>query len=103
MKKPQAHLQTDIKMFVKFQKDQSKTVRGVVLTRKRGRNGYLKCSKGNNSKSGQARVMVLEFCTLSHSALHLCEVSWIYLKRFSSYRAYMKAWQTDRQADRQMD
>ena len=34
MKKPHAHLQTDIKMYVKFQKDRFKTVRGVALTRK---------------------------------------------------------------------
>ena len=34
MKKPHAHLQTYIKMCVKFQKDQPKTARGVALTRK---------------------------------------------------------------------
>ena len=34
MEKPHAHLQTDIKMCVKFQKDRPKTVRGVALTRK---------------------------------------------------------------------
>ena len=34
MKKPHAHLQTDIKMSVKFQKDRAKIVRGVALTRK---------------------------------------------------------------------
>ena len=44
-------------------------------TRVHGRNGYVQCSKGNNSKSGQTRVMVHVFCKSSHSALHLCEVS----------------------------
>ena len=34
MKKPHAHLQTNIKMCVKIQKDQPKTVWGVALTRK---------------------------------------------------------------------
>ena len=33
MKKPHAHLQSYIKTFVKFQKDQPKTVREVALTR----------------------------------------------------------------------
>ena len=42
MKKSHAHFQTDIKMCVKFQKDWPKTVRDVALTRKHGRNGYLK-------------------------------------------------------------
>ena len=35
-----------------------------------GRNGYLQCSKGNNSKSRQTRIMVYVFCMLSHSVLH---------------------------------
>ena len=33
MKKTHAHLQTDIKTCVKFQKDQPETVKGVALTR----------------------------------------------------------------------
>ena len=47
-----------------------------------GRNGffqYLWCSNGNNSKSRLTRVMVLMFCTSSHGALHLWEISWKYL------------------------
>ena len=39
-----------------------------------GGNDYVQCSKGNNSKSGQIRVMVHVFCTLFHGALYLCEV-----------------------------
>ena len=35
----------------------------------------VQCSKGNNSKSRQTRVMVHKFCTPCHSALHLCDVS----------------------------
>ena len=40
-----------------------------------GRNGYVQCSKGNNSVSRQIRVIAHVFCTLSHSGLHWCEVS----------------------------
>ena len=39
------------------------------------RNCYGQCLKGNNSKSRQTRVMAHVFCTSSHIALHLCEVS----------------------------
>ena len=38
-------------------------------------NGYVQCSKGNNSKSKPTRVMVHVFCMSSDGALHLCEVS----------------------------
>ena len=41
-------------------------------TRVHGRNGYVQCSKGNNSKSRQTRVRGYVFCMLSHCALHLC-------------------------------
>ena len=68
MKKPHAHLQTDIKMCEKFQKDQPKTVRGVELTRKQCRNGYQNVQMEIPPKVGK-----LMFCMSSHSALHLCE------------------------------
>ena len=42
-------------------------------TREHGINGYVQCSKGNNSKSGQTRVTAYVFCTSVHSALHLYE------------------------------
>ena len=42
-------------------------------TRVHDRNGYVRCSKCNNSKSRQTRVHVL--CTSPHGALHWCEVS----------------------------
>ena len=38
----------------------------------------IQCSKGNNSKSRQTRVMVHVFCKSSPSVLHLCEVLWKY-------------------------
>ena len=60
-------------------------------------------SKGHNSKNKQSTVWVLALCTSSHVALHLCKVSWKYLKRFLSYRADTILWQTDRQMDRQTD
>ena len=34
----------------------------------------VQCSKGNNSKIRQTRVMVHMFCMSSHGALYLCEV-----------------------------
>ena len=50
---------------------------GYQLTeraRVHGRNGYVQCSKGNNSKSRQTSATVHVFCTTSDSALHLYEV-----------------------------
>ena len=61
-------------------------------TKIHGRNGYIQCSKGNNSKSRQTRLMVHEFCTSSHEALNLCEVSSKYLKPFPTYRADTNTW-----------
>ena len=61
-------------------------------TRIHGRNGYVQCSKGNNSKSRQTRVMVHVFCISSHNALHLCEVFCKYLERFSTYKADRSTW-----------
>ena len=46
------------------------------------RNHFVQSSKGHNSKSGLTGVSVLVFYTLSHSALHLYEVSLKYLERF---------------------
>ena len=54
----------------------------IERTRVHGRNGYVQSSKGNNSKSRQTRVTVHVCCTLTHSSLHLCEVSWKYLKQY---------------------
>ena len=42
--------------------------------------------KGDNSKSGYFRVMILVFCTSYHGDIHLHKVSRKYLKQFSSYR-----------------
>ena len=53
---------------------------------------YCWCSTGCDSKGMLTRVMVLVFCMSSHGALHLCEISWKYLKRFSTYRADMGTW-----------
>ena len=54
------------------------------------RNGsfqYLLCSKGCNSKSRITKVTFFVFCTLSHGALYLCEVSRKYLGWYQSYGA----------------
>ena len=48
--------------------------------------------KRNNSKNRQTRVTVHVFCTSSHDALYLCEISWKYLVRFSTYKADMSTW-----------
>ena len=50
-------------------------IRVMERTRVYGKLGYVQCSKDNNSKSRQTRVMVHVVCTLSDGALHLCEVS----------------------------
>ena len=52
-------------------------------------------SKGHNSKNMQSTVTALALCMSSHVALHLCKVSWKYLKQFLSYRADRILWQTD--------
>ena len=60
---------------VKFCKNITNCIRVKEQTRVHVRNGYVQCSKGNNSISRQTRVMVHVFFTLSHSALHYYEVS----------------------------
>ena len=66
-----------------------------------GRNGYVQCSKGNNSKSKQTRVTVHVFRTSSRSVLHLCEVSWKYLVQYQSYGTDTNDGSTDGQTDTQ--
>ena len=48
---------------------------------------HLKPSRGNNSESTKARVVDFVCDTLSWPVLRNCEVSWLYTKRYSSYRA----------------
>ena len=64
---------------------------------------HCQISKENNSKTVWTRVTVYTcmLCTLSDNDLYFYGVSWKYLERFSSHRANMIAWQTDRQTDRQ--
>ena len=52
---------------------------------------HLKPSRGNNSKSTEARIVILVRDTSSWPVLHICEVSWKYSKRYSSYRADTKS------------
>ena len=59
---------------VKFHENISNGFQVTDWTREYGENGYIQYSKGNNSKSRKPRVMVHLFCTLSHDALHLCEL-----------------------------
>ena len=65
---------------MKFHEDTLNGFKVTERTRFCLRNCYLQSSKGHNSKSINIRVMVLAFCTYSHVALHLCKVSWKYLK-----------------------
>ena len=46
-----------------------------------------KISKGNNSAKNVGGVTVVNLCTSSDHALHLCQVSWNYLERYQSYGA----------------
>ena len=60
---------------VMFRQDIWNSFQVTEQTQVQSRNGYfqyLRCSKGHNSKSRFTSVMVFVFCTLSHSALHLC-------------------------------
>ena len=75
---------TVIYICVKFLKNITNSIRVMEWTGVHGRNGYVQCSKGNNSKCRLTRVMVHVFCTLSHGVLHWCEVSRKYLKRYQS-------------------
>ena len=59
---------------VKFRENISNGFQLTEWARVHGKNGYVQCSKGNNSKSRQTRVTVHMFCTSSHSGLYLCEV-----------------------------
>ena len=54
---------------LKFRENITNGIRVMERTRVHGRNGYVQCPKGNNSKSRQTRVMIHVFCTLSGSAL----------------------------------
>ena len=67
-----------------------------------GRNGYVQCSKGNNSKSRQTRVTVHMLCLSSHSDLHLCEVMWKYLRQYLSYVADTNDGRADGRTDGRM-
>ena len=63
---------------------------------------HMKQSRGNNSESMKARVVILVRNTLSWPVLHRCEVSWLYSKRYSSYRVHTKLhpkWSTRNNSD----
>ena len=65
-----AHCLIVLYICVKFHENISNCFQLTDRTRVHGRNGYVQCSKGNNSKSRKTRVTVY----VSNSALHLCEV-----------------------------
>ena len=80
-----AHRLTVLYICMKFPENIWNSFQLTEQTQVHGRNGYVQCSKGNNSKSRQTRVTVHVFCTLSHGVLHLCEVWWKYLWWYQSY------------------
>ena len=90
-------------IIVKFHNNILNGFQLTVQIRVHGRNSYVQCSKGNNSRSRQTRVMVHMFCMWSYSALYLCEVSRKYLLWYQSYRADTNDGSTDRPMDWQMD
>ena len=65
---------------VKFHENISNDFQLTEQTKVHGRKGYVQ--RAITSKSRQIRVTTYEFCTSSHGALNLCEVSSQYLKRF---------------------
>ena len=69
----------------KFHENISNVFQLTELTQVHGRNGYVQCSEGNNSRSRQTRVKVRKFCTSFSGALNLCEVLSKYLKRFPTH------------------
>ena len=78
-----AHRLMVIYICLRFQ-EISNSFKVIEWTQTYYRNNYFQSLKGNNSKSRWDRVMVPLFCTLSHDALHLCDVSSKYLERFST-------------------
>ena len=55
---------------VKFRENITNGIRVIERTGVHGRNGYVQCSKVDNSRSRQTRVMIHVFCTSSHGGLH---------------------------------
>ena len=64
-----------LNIYVKGHENISHSFQLTEWTLVHGRNGYIQCSKGNNSESRKPRAMGNVLCTSSHGALHLCEVS----------------------------
>ena len=77
----------EIYIFIKFPENISNSFQVTEWTQIYYRNHYFQNSKGHNSKSRLTRVMFLVFCTLSHDALHLCDVSSKYCEWFTIYKA----------------
>ena len=73
-----AHHIMVIYICIKFQENISNSFQVTEQTH------YFQCSKGHNSKSMLSRIRVVLFCTLSHDALHLCEILSKYLQLFQT-------------------
>ena len=88
---------------VKFHENTSNFFQLTKWTRVHGRNGYVQCLKGNNSKRRQTRVMVHVFCMSFYSALHLYEVWWKYIWQYQSYGVDRNDRRADGRTDRPTD
>ena len=69
-----AHRLIVLYISVKFHVNISNSFQVTEPIQVHGRDGYIQCSKGNNSRTRKPNVMVYVFCMSSHGALHLCEV-----------------------------
>ena len=54
---------------------------------------FKKTAKGDNQENKQARVIHLVYSVSVHVGLHSYKVSFKYIEKFWSYRAYTKIWE----------
>ena len=87
-----AHHIMVIYICIKFQENISNSFQVTEQTHILQKWHYFQRSKGHNTRSRLSRIRALMFWTLSHDALHLCEVLSKYLKQFPTYRADMSTW-----------
>ena len=77
-----AHCLIVLYICVKFCENISYSFQLTEWTQVQGTNGYVQCSKGNNSKSTELQFMCSVHCLI---VLYICEVWWKYLRQYQSY------------------
>ena len=70
-----AHHLMMLYIYIKFHEFISNSFQLTEWTQVHGRNGYIPCSRGNNSRTRKPKVMIHAFYITANHALHLCEVS----------------------------